>query len=151
MKGVNLRKLACIILITVFLVSGLLVLDQAHAVTSVYGSINENTTWTAINSPYYLTGTVTVNNGVTLTIQPGVTVNLGSYSLIINGALSAQGTSNNKIVFLSNGYNSTQTGYFYNSQIIFSSSSLQVGNLLDNAVIYSVTIMVGGSSPTISN
>ena len=123
MKGVNLRKLACIILITIFVFSGLLTVTEVHAATFVYGGINVNTTWTAAMSPYYLTGTLTVNNGVTLSIQPGVTVNLGSYSLIINGALSAQGTSNNKIVFLSNGYNSTQTGYFYNSQIIFSSSS----------------------------
>jgi RHS repeat-associated protein len=50
-----------------------------------------------------MTGNVTVNSGVTLTIEPGVTVqgNSSSRTLTINGSLSAEGTSGSHIVFTS--------------------------------------------------
>ncbi len=43
------------------------------AATNVSGTISTNTTWTLANSPYVMTGNVTVSTGVTLTIEPGVT------------------------------------------------------------------------------
>lgn len=46
----------------------------AHAETSVSGAISEDTTWTAVGSPYRLTGPVAIPAGVTLRIEPGVTV-----------------------------------------------------------------------------
>jgi hypothetical protein len=42
---------------------------------------------------------VAVNNGVTLTIEPGVTVNLNSFYIRVNGTLTARGTDNDKISF----------------------------------------------------
>jgi hypothetical protein len=42
--------------------------------TNVSGGIYSNTVWTLANSPYIVTDTVVVFPGVTLTIQPGVTV-----------------------------------------------------------------------------
>src|SRR5437667_5408991 len=53
---------------------------SALADTNVSGSITTNTTWTAANSPYIVNGpsSVSVNSGVTLTIEPGVTVKFGS-------------------------------------------------------------------------
>jgi hypothetical protein len=36
------------------------------------GTLNVDTTWTAANSPYTVQGTVTIANGVTLTIEPGI-------------------------------------------------------------------------------
>lgn len=61
--------------------------------TDVTGSIAANTTWSAANGPYRVTGNVTVPAGVTLTIQPGTSVffNPGT-SLTINGRLVANGT-----------------------------------------------------------
>ena len=62
--------------------------------------ISSDTTWTNADSPYYLTGPLLVNQGVTLTIESGFTVNLNGYELCVNGTLCAVGTSSNKIVFV---------------------------------------------------
>ncbi len=94
----TLRKLARIFLIMIILAGGLLVLGVGHAETPVSGVITSNATWTQADSPYMLTGNLIVNSGVTLTIDPGVTVNVDSYQLQVNGLLNARGTSSNKIV-----------------------------------------------------
>ncbi|WP_172684080.1 fibronectin type III domain-containing protein, partial [Desulfosarcina cetonica] len=86
--------------------------------TAVSGNITTNTTWTVENSPYVVTGNVTVRdsgsngNTATLTIEPGVEVRFESgtglyigyryYSRCYHGALSAQGTSVEPILFTSN-------------------------------------------------
>ena len=94
---------------TILLVVICLLMSQlsVKALTNVSGTIGANTTWTLAGSPYVVTSTVTVNAGVTLTIQPGVVVKYGSttYSsnmLIVNGTLLAQGTTAQPIVFTDN-------------------------------------------------
>ena len=72
-----------------FLVS-ILFYSYAVADTTVSGTIDENTTWDISGSPYILNGNVTILNGVTLTINPGVVITADSgYSLSINGRLEA--------------------------------------------------------------
>ncbi|MDP6525269.1 MAG: right-handed parallel beta-helix repeat-containing protein [Kiritimatiellia bacterium] len=67
---------------------------------SVSGTISVDTTWTATNSPYVLTADLTVNSGVSLTIEPGVEVQIYYLeSLIVNGSLLALGTESNRVVF----------------------------------------------------
>jgi uncharacterized repeat protein (TIGR01451 family) len=84
--------------------------------TDVSGPITENTTWNTAGSPYRVTGDVTVNYGVTLTIDPGVVVkfNTGGYrKLIVDGTLTAVGTTGNPIIFTSlddNTHGGTTTG-----------------------------------------
>ena len=63
--------------------------------TDVGGIINTATTWTLDNSPYNITSTVQIPEGVTLTIQPGVVVNNGRIE--IWGAMNAIGKSSSKI------------------------------------------------------
>jgi hypothetical protein len=67
--------------------------------TEVRGTITQDTIWTPAGNPYTIIGTVVVNNDVTLTIQPGVIVNLGLNDLQINGTLNAQGTNSDNIIF----------------------------------------------------
>ena len=72
------------------------------SVASVSGVIAANTTWTAAGGPYQVTASLTVNPGVTLTIEAGTTVYLGSavnFTIASGGALLAQGTSNAPIRF----------------------------------------------------
>ena len=86
-----------------------------YAATIIPGTtLLSNTTWTKTNSPYLLTGDLIVESGVSLIIDPGVTVlflansdstSSGNYSqdseLIINGNLVARGTSSERITFAS--------------------------------------------------
>jgi hypothetical protein len=77
------------------------------AQTNFSGGIYSNTTWTKANSPYVLTGSVVVFPGKTLTIQPGVVVQMQSNPnlpndyryLEVRGTLNALGTSSDPIVF----------------------------------------------------
>ena len=71
--------------------------------TNVSGTISANTTWTLANSPYVMTGNVTVAAGKTLTIEAGVVVqgNSSTRQLSVNGSLSAVGTSGSRITFTS--------------------------------------------------
>lgn len=65
--------------------------------------ISENTTWTLANSPYIISGNVLVENGASLTIEPGVEVRFdGDYYIQIEGKLVAEGTEDNMITFTSN-------------------------------------------------
>ena len=64
------------------------------------GNITSDETWLASDNPHEITANVTVNNLVTLTLEPGVEVYFnGNYSIIVNGALSAEGTEDNLIIF----------------------------------------------------
>lgn len=73
---------------------------QSKAETPVIGFIAQDTTWTQANSPYVTLGNVIVKEGVTLTIEPGVTIQFDSgHSLTIEGILIAKGTDNQTIKF----------------------------------------------------
>jgi hypothetical protein len=61
-------------------------LGFAHADTYVSGTIDENTTWTLAESPYIVTGDVTVGEGVTLTVESGAVIK----PLLVTGSQSHQ-------------------------------------------------------------
>ncbi len=110
--------------------------------TYVYDIPNGYTTWTAADSPYSLTSNLVIENGETLNIQSGVVVHLNGYQIQVYGLLNAQGSSANKIYFLSDG--------FSNSQIIFKAQS-STSCAIDYGVFYSVPITVEGGAPRIAN
>jgi len=64
------------------------------------GTIAADTTWRATNSPIIIAGDITVDPGVTLTIEPGVHVlfNSGLF-FTVEGRVLAEGDPTNRIVF----------------------------------------------------
>ncbi len=69
-------------------------------VTYVSGTISSDTTWTYANSPYIVDGNISVNTGVTLTIEPGVVLKFKQNNILtVNGTLNAIGTATEPIYF----------------------------------------------------
>ncbi|MCW4034736.1 MAG: right-handed parallel beta-helix repeat-containing protein [Candidatus Bathyarchaeota archaeon] len=122
-----------------------------HASTDVTGIISSDTTWTKADSPYSLTGPILVKNGVTLTVEPGVTVYLNDHYILVNGTLAARGTSTDKIYFEI----SDSQVYYLGHGIEFTSFSSnwdeQTGSgcVIENAVV-NTTLSIS-NSPRISN
>ena len=68
--------------------------------TNVCGTISTDTTWTPYESPYVVTCNVTVNSGVTLTLQAGTVVKFqAGQSLVVNGNLKFQRNNNSLNLF----------------------------------------------------
>jgi PKD repeat protein len=68
----------------------------------VSGTIASNTTWSVLGSPYHVTGDVVIPLGVTLTVDPGVTVEVDSgRSIFVNGSLEGNGTLALPVAFTS--------------------------------------------------
>jgi len=85
-----------------------MMMNTLFAQTTVTGGIYQNTTWTAANSPYLMTGSMVIFPGVTLTIEPGVEVkvtpdysfNTGNLRYLeVRGTLVAIGTDAAPITF----------------------------------------------------
>ena len=73
---------------------------QSWADTNVGGYIRADTTWTADGNNYIMFRSVIVEEGVTLTIEPGVVVKAaGQYALQVEGCLVARGTESEPIIF----------------------------------------------------
>jgi parallel beta-helix repeat protein len=71
--------------------------------TWIWDDIQQNTVWTLTDSPFIVTRNITVRNGYTLTIEPGVEVKFGgAFSLEVQGVLNAIGTEEDTIKFTSN-------------------------------------------------
>ncbi len=61
---------------------------------------NVSGTWTAANSPYQVQGLIVVQDGQTLTVEPGATIQFGSTGrLRIKGNVLASGTLTDPITF----------------------------------------------------
>ncbi len=77
---------------------------EAGFSTRVGGRISKNTIWTIANSPYEVTKDITIDEGVVLSVEPGVIVKLRKdVDIFVKGGLNAVGTEYNKIVFTSSG------------------------------------------------
>ena len=134
----NMRKLAFTIIFIAVVLAGLLLLNVGHAALYESGTISTSAEWTSANS-HTLTGNVVVAYGASLTIDPGVTVNLGIYQIIVNGQLYAQGTNSQRIVFSGTA----------SSSAIINFASPGMPSTISNATFSSVAIGIQAGSITI--
>lgn len=145
-KTSGVRALRIVIGITVI---ALMMADRSGAATEVSGPITSDTTWTLSNSPYIVVGDVLVNNGIILTIEPGVLMKFNSSNLQINGTLIARGTSSDPIVFTSNKTTPVTGDWGY---IFFGDSSTDAtydadGNYIGGSILeYCIVEYAGGMS-----
>ena len=138
--------------------------DGAKGQTSVSGTISTSTTWTLANSPYVVTGTVTVDGATNpvLTIQPGVSVKFNSGTGLViglsggnTGALQANGTSSQPITFTANTASPTpgfwQGVYFQNcaGSSSLSYATVQYGG--SNSLFRAGLQVATTCSPSLSN
>src|SRR5262249_43151288 len=73
----------------------LLLVPSAASATALPTTITENMTLTPAGNPY--TGSPTIASGVTVKVEPGTKLTLGS--LTVEGTLNAEGTAENPIRF----------------------------------------------------
>ncbi len=137
------------IILVAFLLGGLvfesnLRIDTVRAYEVISGIITVDTRWTKENSPYNLTGNVAIDKGVTLTVEPGVIINLNGYYMRVNGTLTARGTSVDNV-------------YLNGGDLEFTASSTEwnpqtgTGSIIENAIIKTVILATSGSSVLINN
>ena len=124
---------------------------SAHASTNVSG--NQSGVWTKVNSPYILTGNVTVATGHTLIIQPGVTVIFSAYFIDfrVDGALTAVGTATDSIRFKGT-YNAAYNTA-YGGSIYLDNSNATLSYIRTDSLGYSnpAIVVADFMTPTISN
>lgn len=146
------------VFLTIMIVSALFFVgtapfSTAREFTPVIGKLSSDRSWTKANSPYIFRDQVTVAEGVTLTIEPGVTIEMGPFWLNVWGALHARGTVSDNIVFISSSHGSSNMpGHIYfdtndNQQTILES-------IIENAIInvtYHPAISIFKHSPKINN
>ncbi len=72
--------------------------DARADVTYVEDDVTENTTWTAEGGPYRIAADVTVEEGATLTVEPGTAVQpAADITITVEGDLLAEGTEDGPI------------------------------------------------------
>jgi len=119
-------------LFILFSFSAFILISGARADTPVSGPISANTTWTKANSPYIVTGTVLVEQGVTLTIEPGVVAKFDSaVGMRVDGEIIAIGTESDSIRFTANTDNPS-AGYWGGIQL----TETAVPTTLENDTTY---------------
>jgi hypothetical protein len=74
--------------------------SPTNTVRTLSGTLASNDTY--LPGIYHVTGTVTINAGVVINVQPGVIFKFNSGTgMVVNGALKVDGTSTSKIIFTS--------------------------------------------------
>ena len=106
MKSNNIIKGLVVLLTLTFSLVNLPLVSLFPIVKATYveGTIDKDTVWTLLDSPFVVCQNVTIMEGVTLTIEQGVEVRFGGgpFTIIVNGRLIAKGTMEKPIKFTSN-------------------------------------------------
>jgi hypothetical protein len=127
-----------------FTLAGTTHFGTVQAATDFIGIITSDTTWTKANSPYDLTGPLLVDDVITLTIEPGITVNLNDYYIQVNGTLIARGSNTNPIHFSTGRITFSQSSSSWNEQT-------DSGCIVENAGLTSTEMLIINSSPKINS
>jgi hypothetical protein len=144
-------------LIILFLLSSVIILNINFAQAAdknLPSIISSDTTLTKDGSPYSLIGPTRINSGVTLTIEAGATLNIGTNYLQVDGILRSKGTSSNNAEILSTlpirmedsvGYiNFTSSCTSWNEQT-------GSGCIIENTLLNQTIIHVGNSTVKINS
>ena len=133
-------------------------LSEVPHATVFGGTLSSDTEWTVADSPIDFNGTVIVANNVTLTIDPGVTVNLGMYSLYVDGTLIAAGNQSNEISFtatvnIGNSTNNINRGppIFFGPTSTPWSDAANSGSIIQYTTFNEVNLQINNAAPKIDN
>lgn len=136
---------------TALLLSFVSPIVYAAGPTAVSGTISADATWLASASPYVLTGEVKVIGGAHLTIEKGVIVkaNSGAGLTVVEGALLAQGTSDEPVV-LTSAKAIPASGDW--QSLMFLDGTIDADTVLSHVQVrYGHGIVVHASSPTFND
>lgn len=142
------KTLPCIFLVVVIF-SPLIFLSinfACAAGTSLPSIISSDTTLTKAGGPYSLIGPTLINAGVTLTLEAGSTLNIGTYYLQVDGTLRSTGASDDPAEIIST-YGTdlgSPVGY-----INFTGSCTNC--IIDNTLVNQTRIYFANSSVKISS
>lgn len=133
------------------------------AETNVFGPITENTTW-GLTSPdpngeYRVTGDVTVQDGSTLTIEPGVIVRFNDHRVIYvggsmpgdSGRLLADGTDSQPVLFTAVSAAPNSCGGIWFRETAENDSVMDYCTVSYGGYYLSGNIRIEACSPTITN
>ena len=143
------KPCANVLICGVLLLGLLLSVHEAHAITEVGGPIISDTTWTVANSPYLVVASLDVWAGVTLRIEPGVTVKFAPNTLLqVNGELIARGTAARPVIFTSTEATPRPGNW---RGIEFTSTAVPTtvdasGNYISGSVLQYCVVAFGGAS-----
>ena len=153
------------------------VTSNNNTVIIPYGNVNQSSQWLPAgpSSTFKLTGSVVINSGKTLMLQPGCRVLMPYYSYFsVNGTLIANGTTSDSIYFTKQQVNGYNYGGYFNINSSSANSSLSYVSMdslgyyenpitaarsfsITNSVIrnsanrYSINLASDTISPTIQN
>ena len=125
-------------------------LPPSATATDVSGTLTANTSWTKTGSPYIVTGDILVEDGVTLTIEPGVEVRFNACrALCVDGTLVARGAFDDHVIFTSN-HSPPNRGDW--KSIIFRQSSADAvfdadDRYLSGCILEFCTVQYAGATP----
>jgi hypothetical protein len=143
----NISNVSTVVLSAFFLAGIFLLSTSCFAVSvdssTIIGIITSDAIWIPSGSPYTLTGPAAIAVGATLTIEPGVTVNLNNNYLQVNGTLVAEGTESEPITFKNGSVDFTASSISWNDQN-------DTGSKIENAIFVLSGISTRGTSPKLS-
>lgn len=148
------KKLFLCTFLVFVIVSGFALVGMVQVSAQAHGEvvvISSDTVWTNVAGLRELAGDVIVSEGVTLTVDAGVTVNLNYYKILVNGTLAARGKITDPVHFVDGRIEFTEfsvgwdeqtgTGSIFENVVLenvylFNSDRLRISNTADADIVW---------------